>query len=50
MKILNRRQHQLGVGLIEVLVALVVIAVGFIAVLGLQGTLMSGSSHHQGQG
>lgn len=44
MKILNRRQGQRGVGLIEVLVALVIIAVGVIAVLGLQGTLMSGSS------
>lgn len=44
MNILNRTQHQRGVGLIEVLVALVVIAIGVIAVLGLQGTLMSGSS------
>lgn len=44
MNVSHRKQYQRGVGLIEILVALVVIGIGVIAVLGLQGTLMTGSA------
>lgn len=44
MNIVNRNHKQKGIGLIEILIVLVVLVIGWAAIAALQGTLMSGSS------
>jgi hypothetical protein len=44
MNILNKTHKESGVGLIEILIVLVVLVIGWAAIAALQGSLMSGSS------
>ena len=44
MKILNKARRQNGVGLIEILIVLVVLVIGWAAIAALQGKLISGTS------
>jgi len=44
MNILNRSHKERGVGLIEILIVLVVLVIGWAAIAALQGKLMTGSS------
>ena len=44
MKVLNRSHKESGIGLIEVLIVLVVLVIGWAAIAALQGKLISGSS------